>query len=344
MEKTMLELKKRYEKLEEKKKILVMLNEMIPWDIFREILGVINIKPRKSNAGRKPMDVILMFKMLVLQNLYNLSDEEVEYQINDRLSFMKFLELGIEDQVPDATTLWLFREKIKEKGLERELFETFNDYINELGYEPKEGQILDATLIPVPKQRNSKEENKKLKEGQVPEEWEKEGNKNKLAQKDVEARWTKKGGVSYYGYKNHVGIDKSYKFIRKYEVTDAAVHDSQVIGNLLDGENEGDEVWADAAYFAETITMILTMMGFDVRIHERAFKNKPLTEDQKANNTEKSKVRARVEHVFGCWVMSMGGKLLRSIGIERAKTNLGLKNLVYNLRRFICLETMKITG
>ena len=188
MEKTMLGLKKRYEKLEEKKKILVMLNEMIPWDIFREILGVINIKPRKSNAGRKPMDVILMFKMLVLQNLYNLSDEEVEYQINDRLSFMKFLELGIEDQVPDATTLWLFREKIKEKGLERELFETFNDYINELGYEPKEGQILDATLIPVPKQRNSKEENKKLKEGQVPEEWEKEGNKNKLAQKDVEAR------------------------------------------------------------------------------------------------------------------------------------------------------------
>ena len=344
MEKTMVDLEKRYEKLEEKKKILVMLNEMIPWDIFRETLGVINIKQRKSNAGRKPMDVILMFKMLILQNLYNLSDEELEYQINDRLSFMKFLGLGIEDNVPDATTLWLFREKIKEKGLERELFEGFNDYINELGYKPKEGQILDATLIPVPKQRNNKEENKKIKEGKVPEEWEEEKNKNKLAQKDVEARWTKKGGVSYYGYKNHVGIDKSHKFIRKYEVTDASVHDSQVIGNLLDGENEGDKLWGDSAYFAEKINIILTLMGFDVKIHEKAFKNKPLTEEQKANNTEKSKIRARVEHIFGCWVMSMGGKLLRSIGIDRAKTNLGLKNLVYNLRRFIYLESVKMAG
>ena len=100
----MLELKKRYKKLEEKKKILVMLNEMIPWDIFREILEVINIKPRKNNAGRKAMDVILMLKMLVLQNLYNLSDEELEYQINDRLSFMKFVGLGIGDKVPLVPT------------------------------------------------------------------------------------------------------------------------------------------------------------------------------------------------------------------------------------------------
>ena len=336
----MLELEKRYKKLEEKKKILVLLNEMIPWDIFREILDVVNIKHRKSNAGRKATDVILLFKMLVLQNLYNLSDEELEYQINDRLSFMKFLGLSIEDTVPDATTLWLFREKIKEKRLEVEIFERFNEYLNHSGYKPQEGQILDATLIPVPKQRNSKEENKKIKEGKIPEDWEEEKNKNKLAQKDVKARWTKKGKISYYGYKNHISIDKNYKLIRKYEVTDASVHDSQVIGNLLDGENEGDDLWADSAYFAEKINMVLALMGFDAKIHEKAFKNKPLTDEQKEKNTEKSKVRARVEHVFGCWVMSMGGKLLRSIGIERAKTNLGLKNLVYNLRRFVCLELM----
>lgn len=340
----MLELEKRYQKLEEKKSTLVILNEMIPWDIFENILEVINVKPRKSNAGRKPFDVLLMFKMLVLQKLYNLSDEELEYQINDRLSFMKFLDLGIEDKVPDATTLWLFREKIKEKELEKELFEEFNEYLNQSGYEPKEGQILDATLIAVPKQRNNKEENKMLKEGKIPEEWKEDKNKNKLDQKDVEARWTKKNGISYYGYKDHISIDKKYKFIRKYEITDASVHDSQVIANLLDGENEGDELWADSAYFAEKIDMILNLIGFDVKIHERAFKNKPLTEKQKENNTEKSKIRARVEHVFGCWVMSMGGKLLRSIGIDRAKTNLGLKNLVYNMKRFICLESMKMAG
>lgn len=340
----MLELEKRYQKLEEKKSTLVILNEMIPWDIFENTLEVINVKPRKSNAGRKPFDVLLMFKMLVLQKLYNLSDEELEYQINDRLSFMKFLDLGIEDKVPDATTLWLFREKIKEKELEKELFEEFNEYLNQSGYEPKEGQILDATLIAVPKQRNNKEENKMLKEGKIPEEWKEDKNKNKLDQKDVEARWTKKNGISYYGYKDHISIDKKYKFIRKYEITDASVHDSQVIANLLDGENEGDELWADSAYFAEKIDMILNLIGFDVKIHERAFKNKPLTEKQKENNTEKSKIRARVEHVFGCWVMSMGGKLLRSIGIDRAKTNLGLKNLVYNMKRFICLESMKMAG
>jgi IS5 family transposase len=340
----MLELEKRYQKLEEKKSTLVILNEMIPWDIFENTLEVINVKPRKSNAGRKPFDVLLMFKMLVLQKLYNLSDEELEYQINDRLSFMKFLDLGIEDKVPDATTLWLFREKIKEKELEKELFEEFNEYLNQSGYEPKEGQILDATLIAVPKQRNNKEENKMLKEGKIPEEWKEDKNKNKLDQKDVEARWTKKNGTSYYGYKDHISIDKKYKFIRKYEITDASVHDSQVIANLLDGENEGDELWADSAYFAEKIDMILNLIGFDVKIHERAFKNKPLTEKQKENNTEKSKIRARVEHVFGCWVMSMGGKLLRSIGIDRAKTNLGLKNLVYNMKRFICLESMKMAG
>lgn len=340
----MLELEKRYQKLEEKKSTLVILNEMIPWDIFENTLEVINVKPRKSNAGRKPFDVLLMFKMLVLQKMYNLSDEELEYQINDRLSFMKFLDLGIEDKVPDATTLWLFREKIKEKELEKELFEEFNEYLNQSGYEPKEGQILDATLIAVPKQRNNKEENKMLKEGKIPEEWKEDKNKNKLDQKDVEARWTKKNGISYYGYKDHISIDKKYKFIRKYEITDASVHDSQVIANLLDGENEGDELWADSAYFAEKIDMILNLIGFDVKIHERAFKNKPLTEKQKENNTEKSKIRARVEHVFGCWVMSMGGKLLRSIGIDRAKTNLGLKNLVYNMKRFICLESMKMAG
>lgn len=340
----MLELEKRYQKLEEKKSTLVMLNEMVPWDIFRNILEVINVKPRKSNAGRKSFDVLLMFKMLILQKLYNLSDEELEYQINDRLSFMKFLGLGIEDKVPDATTLWLFREKIKENELEKELFEEFNEYLNQSGYEPKEGQILDATLIAVPKQRNNKEENKMLKEGKIPEEWKEDKNKNKLDQKDVEARWTKKNGTSYYGYKDHISIDKKYKFIRKYEITDASVHDSQVIASLLDGENEGDELWADSAYFAEKIDMILNLMGFDVKIHERAFKNKPLTEKQKENNTEKSKIRARVEHVFGCWVMSMGGKLLRSIGIDRAKTNLGLKNLVYNMKRFICLESIKMAG
>jgi IS5 family transposase len=116
-------------------------------------------KPRKSQAGRNPTDVLLLFKMLVLQKLYNISDDELEYQVNDRLSFMQFLGLGLEDAVPDATTVWLFREQLQQHDLVEELFEQFGAYLQGVGYAAKDGQIVDATLIPVPKQRNTREEN-----------------------------------------------------------------------------------------------------------------------------------------------------------------------------------------
>ena len=105
------ELEQRYQKLESKKTLLMRLDETIPWSEFRPLLDKIHDKPRKSNAGRKPIDVIVMFKMLVLQQLYNISDEELEYQVNDRLSFMRFLGLTLWDSVPDATTVWLFRHQ-----------------------------------------------------------------------------------------------------------------------------------------------------------------------------------------------------------------------------------------
>ena len=149
----------------------------------------------------------------------------------------------------------------------------------------------------------------------------------------------KKGQISYYGYKNHVNTDKKFKFIRKYTVTDASVHDSQVIGKLLDDDNENEKIWADSAYWAEYFIEVLTWLGFTPEINEKAFKNKPLSEEQKSNNKEKSKIRARIEHIFGHIVMSMGGKIIRSIGIERAKVNIGLKNLTYNLTRYVFLES-----
>lgn len=330
-------LEERYRFLKEKKNLLTKLDEMIPWDVLTSELKMIERQPRKSNAGRKRYALKLMLKILILQSLYNLSDDELEYQINDRLSFMKFLGLEISDKIPDSKTIWNFREEIKSYGLEKKLFDKFGDYLGNCGYQAKEGQILDATMVPVPKQRNTRDENKLIKEGKTPEEWQE--NSYKLRQKDTEARWTKKGNISYYGYKNHVNTDKEFKLIRRYTVTEASVHDSQVIGKLLDDNNESDTVWADSAYWAEYIIQVLTWLGFDPKIHERAFKNKPLSEEQKSNNKEKSKIRARVEHIFGCIVMSMGGKFIRSIGIERAKVNIGLKNLTYNLNRYVFLES-----
>lgn len=327
----------RQSKLNQKKDLLVRLNEIVPWETFRPLLEQIHHKPRKSHAGRKPIDVLIMFKLLVLQQLYNISDEELEYQVSDRLSFMQFLGFGLEDEVPDATTVWLFRKQLSEQGLIEPLFERFDEFLIEQGYAAKGGQIVDATLIPVARQHNSDDENKQIKQGETPASWQDKPHKGR--QKDADARWTKKGGKSYFGYKDHICIDVEHGLIRRYAITDASVHDSQVLGQLLDEDNDGDELWADSAYRSEAIEATLELIGFNSQIHERGYRNHPLTEEQKLSNRAKSKTRAKVEHVFGSWVMQMGGKLVRSIGIVRVKTQLGLKNLTYNLLRYTFLET-----
>ena len=327
----------RHIKLSDKKSLLDDIDEFIPWERFRPLLEEVYAQNRLSKAGRKPFDTVLMFKLIILQKLYNLSDEELEYQANDRLSFMKFLKLGLEDKIPDATTVWLFREKLTKQGLIEELFNQFDAHLREQGYEAEKGQIVDATLVPVPKQRNRKKENEMLRKGERPEEWEE--NPNRLAQKDLEARWTKKNGQNYYGYKNHISVDVKYGFVRKYHVTDASVHDSKVLGKILDGENLDPEVWGDSAYRSEEIEWVLETIQFESQIHERSYKNKPLSQEQQSKNREKSKIRAKIEHVFGAWVTSLGGKLVRSIGKVRAEAQIGLKNLAYNILRYVFWET-----
>lgn len=327
----------RQSKLNKKKDLLVRLNESIEWEKFRPWLVQIHDKPRKSNAGRKPIDVIVMFKLLVLQQLYNISDDELEYQVSDRLSFMQFLGFGLADEVPDATTVWLFRKQLIEQKLIDALFEQFDGYLIEQGYAAQGGQIVDATLIPVPKQHNHKDENERIKQGETPAEW--QDKPHKCSQKDTDARWTKKGGKSYFGYKDHICIDAEHRLIRRYVVTDASAHDSQVLGQLLDEDNDSDLIWGDSAYRSQSTEDTLELIGFDSQIHERGYRNHPLSEEQKQANRTKSKIRARVEHVFGSWVVQMGGKLVRSIGLVRAKAQLGLKNLTYNLIRYTFLET-----
>lgn len=334
------DLEARQSKLNQKQDLLVRLNKIIPWQTFRPLLEQIHDKPRKSKAGRKPIDVIVMFKLLVLQQLYNISDEALEYQVSDRLSFMQFLGFGLADEVPDATTVWLFRHQLTKQELIKPLFEQFDEYLIEQGYAAQGGQIVDATLIPVPKQHNSEDENKLIKQGKTPQSWQDKPHKG--FQKDPDARWTKKGGKSYFGYKDHICIDAEHGLIRQYVVTDAAVHDSQVLAQLLDEDNQSDEIWADSAYRAEAIEEALELLGFDSQIHERAYRNAPLSEAQKLANRSKSKTRAKVEHVFGAWVMQMGGKLIRTIGIGRARAQLGLKNLTYNLVRYTFLETQAV--
>lgn len=276
----------------------------------------------------------------------NLSDERLEFQVADRLSFMRFLGLDLGASVPDARTVWAFREELKEYDLVDELFSTFNQALLGEGIELKSGQIIDATFIPVPIQRNTKEENASIKAGNVPQEWSDQIQAtNKLAQKDVDARWTKKGGVSHYGYKNHANVDQKTKIITKWTSTDASVHDSQEFEAVLRSPQEGGaDVSADSAYRSDESQELLTKGGYNSRIHERAYRGAPLTEAQKASNKEKSKIRARVEHVFGHMQTSLGGMLIRSIGELRAKVNIGLMNLTYNLSRVEMLIRKKVVN
>src|SRR5262249_29381146 len=133
---------------------LEAVNLIVPFESFRaEIEAVVRLAPeeRKSNAGRRPFDAVMMFKVLVLQTLYNLADEHVEYLIRDRLSFMRFLGLGLEDTVPDATTVWLFREALAKAGLVKTLFDRFNHHLDVKGYIARGGQIVDATIVSAPK-------------------------------------------------------------------------------------------------------------------------------------------------------------------------------------------------
>lgn len=311
---------------------LERLNKGIDFEAFRPLLLQRLATVAKGEGGRKPYDYVLMFKILILQRYYNLGDDQTEYQICDRLSFMRFLKLTIADDVPDSKTIWHFRERLVELELVENLFNLFKIKLQQLGLIVHEGKIVDASFVEVPKQRNSRDENAKLKEGAVPEEWKEQP--NKLEQKDTDARWTKKNGVAYYGYKNHVKCDQQSKLITGYKVTDASVHDSQPFVELMSKEDEGKPVSADSAYTGEDIIRQLREEKKVVpQIIEKGYRSKPLTDQQKADNKEKSKVRVRIEHIFGFIENSMNGSTIKTIGIKRAQTMIGLMNLTYNLFR-----------
>ncbi|MBN2890647.1 MAG: IS5 family transposase [Bacteroidales bacterium] len=315
---------------------LEKLYQNIDFEIFRPILEDRLTKLQKGAGGRPPYDYVLMFKILILQRYYNLSDEQIEYQINDRMSFMRFLDLTIADDIPDSRTVWVFREQLVDLDVIESLFDLFLKELEALNLIVNEGKIVDASFIEVPRQRNKRAENEEIKEGKTPESWNK--NPHKCSQKDMDARWTKKNNQTFFGYKNHVKIDAKSKLITKYDITDASVHDSQTLENLLDETDKGQTLHADSAYTGENQEKTIQEKGVINQVHEKGYRNKPLTDGQKASNKEKSGIRARVEHLFGFMEMSMNQMYINSIGIKRAKGIIGLMNLTYNMFRKIQLQ------
>ena len=311
------------------------LDKVIDWEHFREpIEKALYVEP-EAPGGRPSYDKVMMFKILILQRYYNLSDEQTEFQIKDRLSFMQFLGIEIGDDVPDEKTIWLFKERLTQHNLSEMLFNLFTAQLQSHGIVAKEGSIIDASFVDVPRQRNTREQNADIKKDATPLEFGKEnskGRRDKLSQKDTDARWTKKNNEKYYGYKNHINADKKTKIITGYSVTDASVHDSQAIDDLIDSNDK--VLYADSAYRSEVIEQSLKKKNCISQVHEKGYRNKPLTPEQKEANTLKSRTRARVEHIFGFMTNSMKGLTNRCIGMKRNSFQIGLMNLTYNLFRY----------
>ena len=194
------------------------------------------------------------------------------------------------------------------------------------------GSIIDASIVEVPKQRNSRDTNKKIKEGEIPESLMR--NKNVMHQKDIHARWTMKNNKTYYGYKDHIMVDTKHKLIRKYEVTSASTPDIKCFKQLLDKKNDFNRVWADSAYYSDKVEKMLLNNGFVSRLIKRHQSHYPVGSDRDRENKRRAKVRKRVEHVFGFMENSMNRMFIRTIGITRAKAKICLMNLTYNLCRF----------
>jgi len=323
---------------------------LVDFELFRTELQQAVPRSDGSKGGRPGFDHVLMFKVLLLQAMHALSHERAEYLIKDRLSFMRFLGLGLGDPVPDANTIWNFRETLKRADAIDALFARFDVALRQFGYLAMSGQIIDASIVAAPKQRNTEAEKAAIKAGQIPPAW--AVKPAKLRQKDRDARWTVKISkakpaedgsarvdlaVPAFGYKNHVSIDRRHGLIRRFIVSDAAAHDGAHLSDVLDHTNTASSVWGDTAYRSAKNEAMLADRGMVSRIHRKKPIGRPMSARTRRANASKSAVRAAVEHVFAHQKARMGS-FVRTIGLARARTKIGLVNLAYNIRRYVWLS------
>lgn len=333
------------------------LGRIIDFEAFRPALVAALAYGDGAKGGRPPYDPVAMLKVLVLAAQNNVADARMEYLIRDRLSWLRFLGFDLGAATPDANTIRLFREKLTEAGALGTVFADFDRQLKERGYLAMGGQIVDATLVAAPKQRNTAAEKDAIKAGrQAREIWPDEP--ARAAQKDTDARWTVKFvkakptpdgkpgidiAIPSFGYKSSVSICRTFGFIRKCKVTDAARFDGRMLRDVVTSDNTASDVWADTAYRSQANEAWLKRQSRVSRIHRRKPRGKPMPERTARANAAKSKVRARVEHVFARQKDQMG-LFIRTIGIKRAEAKITLANLAYNMHRLIFHERRAATG
>jgi IS5 family transposase len=329
---------------------LERIARLVDFEMFRPDLEEAVPRSDGSKGGRPAFDHVLMFKVLLLQAMHTLSDERCEYLIRDRLSFMRFLGLGLADPVPDANTIWNFREALKRAGAVEVLFQRFDAALKAAGYLAMSGQIVDATIVAAPRQRNTAAEKAAIKAGRIPDGWAEKP--AKLRQKDRDARWTVKFSkakpredgapqvdlaVPAFGYKNHISIDRRHGLIRRWTSSDAAAHDGVRLARVLDWQNTASDVWADTAYRSVKNEILLADRGLVSRIHRKKPKGRAMAPRTSRANARKSAIRSAVEHVFARQKGAMA-LVIRTIGIARAHVKIGLANLAFNMKRYVWLS------
>lgn len=325
---------KRKKKLTKMGDVLQQINEVVDWNAFRGVLDSVFPKKDKPKGGRPPFDSLLMFKILIIKRLYNLSLDQTEFQINDRISFMRFLGLGLENTVPDAKTIWNYENTLANNEAGRQLFDLFFSQLLQKGYITRAGSIVDASFIEAPKRKNTKEQREALKHGEIPEEWNDPEHPQKLMQRDTDATWTVKNREAHFGYKDTVKVDLDSKLITDYRATNASTNDAKAAEGIFTKEDK--VAYGDAAY-----PFIDLPENVESQICASPTKCHPLSEKQKEANHQKAKKRCRVEHVFAGMVQMVGGTSLRCKSLVRAEFNIALLNMIYNMRRLISLNALQ---
>jgi len=336
---------------------LETMSRVVDFEVFRPALEKALAYGDGTKGGRPPYDPVAMFKVLIVAAQNTVSDARMEFLIRDRLSWLRFLGFDLGAPTPDENTIRLFREKLTRAGAIDALFVAFDRQLRERGYLPMGGQIVDATLVAAPKQRNTAAEKDAIKSGKSAAEiW--PDQPAKAAQKDTDARWTLKFAkaralpdgrpgidiaIPSFGYKSSIAICRRYGFIRKGKVTNSARFDGRMLRDVVTRDNTASDVWADTAYRSRSNEAWLKSIGRVSRVHRKKPKGKPMSARTARANAAKSTVRARVEHVFARQKDQMA-LFIRTIGIARAQTKIGLANLAYNIDRLIFHERRAAMG
>ena len=290
---------------------LSQIDTLVNWSALVNIVQGLD-KSQGGKGGRPPIAFEIKLKMLFLQYTFNLSDEELEDQLIDRLSFQQFVGLSFEQEIPDFTTIWKFKEALVKGNLMDRVFSSIVSQIE------LEGLILNATIIPSANKPLSKKRRDELEQGPS-------------TQVDTEAQNTEKNGKKYFGYKGHIGVDVESKIIRKRTFTPANVHDSQEMEKVLSGDEPS--VWADKAYPKQKDKKAARAMGIYYGVLDKASRNTPLSTKQQKQNKQKSSVRSAVEHPFGFMNKKLKVTVLAAKNKLRNALRFDMWCIVYNVCR-----------